>query len=76
MKIYVKTSNSALKANSSIFQKKLGNIRYTLYILFWFLLSNLILLGGRYRFPQRSLQNILKTMRMFSKYRMFLTLRK
>ena len=49
------------------FSKKTGNIRYTLYILFQFLLQNSVLLCGRYGFPQPSLQKVLKTMHLFSK---------
>ena len=34
LKVYVEVSNFALQVNFLVFQKKLGNIRYTLYILF------------------------------------------
>ena len=60
--IYVKFSHFTLKVNFSIFQKKLANIRYTLYKLFKFLLQNSVLLGRRYGFPQPTLQKVLKTM--------------
>ena len=48
---------------------------FALYILFYFLPWSSVLLDHWYGFPQPSLQKILKMIPLFSKYRMFLTLR-